>query len=115
MVKSISMCVALALVWSLASLAHADEAKAFKGTLACGKCVLKDESCKVCTNVLQVKDGEQTITYYLADNDVSKAAHAKVCKEAVANVTVTGLVEEKDGKKWLTATKIEFPEAPKKD
>jgi hypothetical protein len=114
MFKSLSASVlllALVAVLSWAGIARADEEKimALKGTLACAKCVLHEEGVKECQSVLQVKDGDKTVNYYLTSNDISKPAHPKVCKAAVENVTVTGVVTEKDGKKWLAATKIEFP------
>jgi hypothetical protein len=42
--------------------------------------------------------------YYLADNEVSR--RQKVCEKPRENVSVTGTVAEKDGKKVLTAKKV---------
>src|ERR1041385_5103323 len=71
----------------------------------CGKCALKET--KECQNTVQVKEGDKTVTYYLVQNDVSKEFHEHICKGA-KKVKATGTVKEVDGKKQLTATKIEL-------
>ena len=98
------LALSLLVIIGFAGLARAEESK-LKGTLTCAKCALKEDA--ECQNVLQVKDGDKTVNYYLAANEVSKGCHGAVCKQAQDNVTVTGTVEEKDGKKVITATKIE--------
>lgn len=70
----------------------------------CGKCALKETA--TCQNVIEVEEGGKTVKYYLAQNKVAKDYHGTVCK-ATAKTKATGTVEEKDGKKVLTATKIE--------
>ena len=82
-----------------------DTATTLKGSMTCAKCGLH-ESTK-CQSVLQVKDGATTVTYYIADSDASKGTHEKVCKGSVENVSITGTVSEKDGKKRITPTKLE--------
>ena len=76
-----------------------------KGKLACAKCMLHETA--QCQNVLQVKDGDKSTSYYLTDNATSKECHGAVCHEAKDGVSVTGAISEKDGKHWLTASKIE--------
>jgi hypothetical protein len=80
-----------------------------KGTLGCGKCSFHEA--KACQNVLKVKDGEKVETYVLADNDVSRANHEKVCGPA-SPATVTGTVSKskskKDPRKVLTASAVTF-------
>ena len=77
-----------------------------KGKLGCGKCSFHEAS--ACQNVLKVKDaaGKET-SYTLADNDVSRANHEKVCGPA-SPATITGTISEAHGKKILTATAIKF-------
>ena len=96
-------------VFAAAGLATAADTKpvTLKGTLECSKCMLHETT--ECGNVLAVKDGTTEVKYYLVDNALSKTDHTKVCMGPKENVSVTGTVEDKDGKKWLTATKIEFP------
>ena len=60
--------------------------------------------------MLKVKDGDKEVSYQLADNEVGRANHEKVCGPA-SPATVTGTVETKpgkNGKKILTATAITF-------
>jgi len=73
-----------------------------KGT--CAKCGLHETD--ECQNVIQTKEDGKTVTYYLTDNAVSKDFHDNVCKKP-KQVTATGEVTEKDGKKMLTVSKIE--------
>jgi hypothetical protein len=47
------------------------------------------------------------VTYYLTQNKVSKGFHENLCKES-QKITATGTLAEKDGKKMLTASKIEL-------
>ncbi len=95
----------LALVVTFVPVTYAAETT-LSGSVACAKCTLKKADAKECQNVLVVtgKDGK-TSDYYIAKNDVSeKFGH--VCtgtKEAV----VTGEVSQKDGKTWITPSKIE--------
>jgi hypothetical protein len=70
----------------------------------CAKCILKETD--KCQNAIQTTQDGKKVTYYLADNDVSKNFHDDLCKEA-KKVTATGTVKEVDGKKELTVTKIE--------
>jgi hypothetical protein len=78
-----------------------------KGMLGCGKCSFQEA--KACQNVLKVKDGNKVVSYDLADNEVARANHEKVCGPA-SPATVTGIVEKgtKKGRKLLTATAITF-------
>jgi len=114
MLRNLSLAaLVVALCGFFLSQAWAMEAPAtqtFKGTLVCGKCMLKDKACTTCQTVLQVKEGDKTASYYLVDNEVSKQAHGKVCHKSMDGVTITGTVADKDGQMWLTATKIEFAE-----
>ena len=57
-------------------------------------------------NAIQVEEGGKKVTYYLEDNETSKAFHGKVC-HGPTKVTAKGTVSEKDGKKWVKVSKIE--------
>jgi hypothetical protein len=60
---------------ALTSTAFAEDAKkevTLKGTLVCAKCKLKMEGVKKCTNALQVKEGEKTVTYILDDKGMEE-------------------------------------------
>ena len=102
------LAVALALVVGFVSTAVADET--VTGKLTCAKCSLKKADASKCQDVLVVKDAAGATTeYYIAKNDAAeKAGHQ--CKSE-AKATVTGVVSEKDGKKWIAATKMEAPKS----
>jgi hypothetical protein len=86
-----------------ARAAKADDT--FKGELVCAKCYLKKADATECQDVLLVKDAKGATTeYYITKNDVSKES-GEACTEAQP-ATVTGAVSTKDGRHWLTATKI---------
>jgi len=103
-----SMLVALAvagLTMTLALKARADDEKTIVGEGKCAKCALKET--KSCQNVIQVKKGDKTETYYLVQNAVSKEFHENICKES-KKVKATGTVKKVDGKLELTVSKIEL-------
>ena len=70
----------------------------------CAKCILKETD--KCRNVIQTTVDGKTVTYYLAEKDVSKNFQEDLCKEA-KQVTATGTINEVDGKKEFTVSKIE--------
>ncbi len=76
------------------------------GKVVCAKCTLKKADAKECQDVLVVTaDDKTTKEYYLTKNAVlEKFGHT--CKGEKPAVVV-GQVAEKDGKTWLTASKIE--------
>lgn len=89
-------------------IATAEDKKEVKltGALVCGKCSLK--MTPKCSNVLQVKEGDKTVNYFLDDKGNGEDYHEGVCGgEKVEGVTVTGTVTEKDGKKYVKPTKVE--------
>jgi hypothetical protein len=104
-----SMLAGLVVVLALVAGLQAQEKKevTLKGTLVCGKCTLKETD--KCTNVLQVKgkDGK-TVNYYIKDEGNKASYHKPICPAGKKQeATVTGTVSEKDGKKWVTASKVD--------
>jgi hypothetical protein len=93
------------LVLQVAATTAVAEEVTMKGNIVCAKCTLKVQGLKDCQNVLMVKQEQQEVQYWLVNNDVTKA-YGEVCT-AVKPVTVTGTVENKDGKNWIAPTKIE--------
>lgn len=82
----------------------AAEAVTITGEGKCAKCCLKEAD--KCQNVVEVKKGDKVTKYYLT-GPVSKAYHHDNLCSAVKKVTVTGKVEEKDGKMTMTVEKID--------
>ena len=103
--KIVRLVVLAALVGAFVSPAAAAE-KTFEGTLVCAKCYLKKPDAKECQDVLLVAaaDGAKK-EYYIAKNEVAKKA-GEACTTAV-KAKVTGTVAEKDGRTWLTPSKID--------
>ena len=72
------------------------------GELVCGHCTL--HAVDQCTAAIKAADGN----YLLVKNPESKKIFDKRLKGLKAEVT--GTVEEKDGQKWITASKIVLEE-----
>ncbi len=91
------------LIAALSSLAvFAADTQTIKGKGECAKCSLKKtDSCQM---AVTTKDGTQ---YLVENNDTSKKFHKNICTEE-KDVEVTGTVSEKDGKKVITASKIDL-------
>ena len=91
-------------VADVAAAAAAEET--FKGTLVCAQCGLKKPDAHECQDVLLVEDGKgNTAEYYITKNDVAQKA-GEACTLRIP-ATVTGTVAQKEGKTWLTPSKIE--------
>ena len=97
--------LALVLVAGLVAVATAGDETTLTGNIMCAKCALKKTDATKCQDVLVVEDGGKSTEYYVEKNPVAeKFGH--VCKN-VKPAVVTGKVTEKDGKKWISATKME--------
>src|SRR6185503_17328259 len=87
----------------LVGLAAADtKTETIKGKGECAKCSLKETD--ACQMAITTKDGTK---YLVENNKLSKDFHGNICK-ASKDVEVTGTVEEKGGKKLITAKKIDL-------
>ena len=97
--------LAATLVAAVAAPALADET--YKGTLLCAKCALNKPDAHECQDVLIVTDDKGKKTeYYITKNEVAQKS-GEACTLEIPAV-VTGSVEKaKDGKLWLTPSKIE--------
>jgi hypothetical protein len=75
-----------------------------KGEMVCARCYLNKPDAKECQDVLLVKEKGATIEYYVTKNKVSQDS-GEACTQAIP-ATIVGTVSEKDGRKWITASKI---------
>jgi hypothetical protein len=99
------MGLALLLAVGLVTTAAASE-MTLSGSIMCAKCKLKKDDAKSCQDVLVVKDDKgATAEYYIVKNDVAEKFGHTCSGEQAA--TVTGAVAEKDGKQWITPSKME--------
>lgn len=74
------------------------------GKIMCAMCTLNEKDWKECQNVIQVKKGDDMVNLYIVKNDVSEE-FGHVCSGEKA-ATVTGTVAEKDGRTWITPSKM---------
>jgi hypothetical protein len=99
-----AVAVALAAMFTTAQARPDKEEKTLKGTITCAKCDLGVEA--KCATVIKVKeDGKDVVYYFDAKGD--KANHGKICKSPKEG-SVTGTVAEKDGKKVVTVSKVDW-------
>lgn len=77
-----------------------------KGTIMCAKCALKES--KTCLTVIKVKESAKDVTYYFKDKGTKEEYHEEVCGGDKREGTVTGMVFEKDGKKWIAPKKVTY-------
>ena len=86
-------------------VAKADDKKeTIKGEVCCAKCELKKQD--TCGAVVIVKDGDKEEVYYF-DTESQEKFGKECCKEKKM-AKVTGTTSEKDGKKWIAVTKVEY-------
>jgi hypothetical protein len=98
--------LALGLTIGSSGVAKAGDEVTVSGNVACAHCTLKREGVTACQDVLVSKDAQGSTTdYYITKNDVAKK-FGHVC-QGETPATVTGTVAEKDGKKWITPSKME--------
>ena len=101
--------LAVALVVGFVAAAGAAE-ETLNGKIMCAKCSLKKADADKCQDVLVTTDAAgKTSEIYIEKNDVAKA-YGHTCQGEKPAV-VTGTVSEKDGKKWIAATKMEAPKS----
>jgi hypothetical protein len=84
--------------------ADAQKTVTLSGQIGCGHCAFN--VAKSCTDVIRVKENGKDVIYFFTD-DPSRKHDTAMC-ETVRNGKVTGVVGEKDGKKTLKVSKIEF-------
>jgi hypothetical protein len=105
MKRMIRVALAAALVAVIAAPAWAAD-EVLNGTLLCAKCALKKADAHECQDVLIVADATGAKTeYYVTKNAVAEQSGEACTLEIKA--TVTGSISEKDGRKWITPSKIE--------
>lgn len=100
------MRMALAVVCALAlvGFVRADDEKTFDGKVCCAKCELGKSD--KCATVFVAKDGDKETVYYFDSASNKKFPHKDYCQGST-DAKVTGKVTEKDGKKWITISKLE--------
>ena len=84
----------------------ADTAVTLEGNIVCAKCTLKVEGLDHCQTVLLVKNSAGPDTQYWLAKSAASEAFGDVCTD-IKPVTLTGSTEERDGHKWIVATKID--------
>lgn len=90
---------------AVAVRAFAADEVTVKGEMVCAKCYLNRPDAKECQDVLLIKDATGATTeYYVTKNKVSQES-GEACTQAIP-ATIVGAVSEKDGRKWITASKI---------
>ncbi len=98
--------LAVALVLGLAASVPAGDETTVTGKVMCAKCALKQADATKCQDVLVTKGEDGKVAYYYIAKTDASTAFGHVCQSEKA-ATVTGKVEEKDGKKWIAPSKME--------
>lgn len=105
--KTFRLLVLLIAVAALAgSVLAGDDAKTVTvtGKIVCAKCTLQKDDATECQNVLVADVDGKPVEYYVTKNALAEE-FGHVCM-AEKMVVATGTISEKDGKTWITPTKL---------
>ncbi|MGH7172923.1 MAG: DUF6370 family protein [Gemmataceae bacterium] len=104
-----NLCVSLMLLAFVAvSTQAADKEVTLKGKITCAKCTLKLKGIRKCTTCIQVKQGDKKVVYLFLDKGNKETYHEEVCGSGEKEGTVTGVVFEKDGHKWIKPKEVKY-------
>jgi len=104
---SLSLLLAVALLGAPLLAGETGESVTLSGKLVCAKCTLKLEGFDKCQDVLVVEGEDGAEQLYFVDaphQEGDKVEHTCMGERAV---TMEGTLAEKDGKTWITPTKVE--------
>src|SRR5687768_11305272 len=104
---AVTAVLSLALIFTFVIGVQAAE-KELKGNITCAKCELKEKGLKKCATVIVVKEEGKDVVYYF-DPAADKKHHGKICTTPTEG-TVKGEVSEKNGKKIVKVSKVEWKE-----
>ena len=102
---SVSLVLTLFGAASLGALPPPSE-KTLKGTILCGRCVLKQT--KQCNTAIVSIENGRPVTYFFSDRGNQEDYHEEVCGGGRKRGTAIGAVFQKDGKRWITPRKVEY-------
>jgi hypothetical protein len=110
MKTSLRLVLGVVAILGLTLALHSEEKKdkekkkeeTLKGTIVCTKCELGETD--DCGNAIKVKFGDKNVVFYILDKGKAEKYHDKFCT-APAKGSVTGVVSEKDKKKYITPSK----------
>ena len=110
MKTALSMLAGLAMVLMLSLVVTAEEKEkkevTLKGDITCAKCTLKVEGQDTCATVIKVKEGDKDVIYLFIDEGKKEPYHKEFCTtKGGKKGSVTGVVSEKDGKKYIKPEK----------
>lgn len=106
-VSAILVCsLALTSITSIRSAEDKSKETTLKGTILCSMCALKETT--KCQTAIQVKEGEKTVTYYFDDKGADEEHHEPVCGGQRKQGSVVGKVSEREGKKYIVPSKVEY-------
>jgi hypothetical protein len=81
-----------------------DKAKTYDAKVCCIKCELNKAD--KCATVVTIKEGDKEEIYYFDADSNKKFPHKDYCQGCV-EAKVTGKLSEKDGKKFISVSKID--------
>jgi hypothetical protein len=100
-----SLALVVALIVAVSLQAGEKSEVTLTGQVTCAHCQLHEGS--KCQTVLLVKNGDQEVKYYFKEGGAKESYSEDVCSGR-KDATVTGVVVEQDGKKWITPSKVEY-------
>jgi hypothetical protein len=86
----------------------ADKEVTLQGKIMCAKCALNLKGVRKCTTCILVKEGGKDVVYLFLDKGMRETYHHEVCGGGAKEGTVTGIVFEKDDRKWIKPKEVKF-------
>ncbi len=109
-IRNLGASLALLAIVAIGTGMAADKEVVLKGKISCAKCELKLDGVTKCQTAIKVKEDGKDVTYFFLDKGNQESWHEAVCGGGKKDGSVTGVVVEKGGKKWIKPSKVTYAE-----